>query len=215
MNSEGGESNDSSSPKDGDNNSRGLPGHDHIPNRGARDVGGSPGPAHSIVEAASSEPGQGEGSSDLSRAGTEEVSQEPVDTVLLEAADGQHIESLMLSMASSGPIPSAPDLALYPPEMQERILRMAESNTTDESKRRSQIVNAQVKVAFRSQWIQLGVTVLSISCAAGVFLTTGSPWAAAFLSGPIIQALGVPLQSFAASRGAQRASSQEVAEADS
>jgi hypothetical protein len=78
----------------------------------------------------------------------------------------------------------------YPEDKQERIFRMAEADSTDESLRRDRAVDSQIKVQERGQWIQAGIFG---SCVVGAFVLMGphhSAWGVAFLSAPVAQAIG-------------------------
>lgn len=111
----------------------------------------------------------------------------------------------------SGPIPEAEDLYKYSADHQERILRLAESGTTDESARRDRVTDAQIAQSNRSQWITPALLV-GFGGAAFYFFATGLPLAGvAFLAMPVLRFLGTFVSAFAIRRD-RRGDSTESAE---
>lgn len=90
-----------------------------------------------------------------------------------------------------GPLPPPEILAEYPVETQERILRMAEAGSTDESKRRDQLVGSSTKVAERSQPITLVMYFGALLFAAGTYWAFQNiALSLAFLSVPVFKVIG-------------------------
>lgn len=113
------------------------------------------------------------------------------------------IEAAVLS--TSGPIPAAEDLYGYSPAHQERILRMAEAPTTDESARRDLIVAARIEQSKRAQWVT--PTMLFI-CIAAALVTFGAfentVGGMAFLALPLLRFLGSYAVTFSMGGGSRR-----------
>lgn len=98
----------------------------------------------------------------------------------------------------SGPVPPAEELYKYEPEHAERLIRMAESRSTDESARRDRMIamqekvtDANILVASRGQWIN---AVFVGSCIAATIVTYGL-WenlllSALFLAAPAVRLVG-------------------------
>lgn len=97
----------------------------------------------------------------------------------------------------SGPIPEPSDLYSYTPDHQERIFRIAESGSTDESDRRDRVTNAQIKQSNRAQWIT-PVLLIGFGAVAAYFFAVNLPWAGtAFLAMPALRFLGTFVSVFA------------------
>lgn len=110
------------------------------------------------------------------------------------------IGAVVASVYTSGPVPRAEEFYLYTGADRERILRIAESFSTDESERLDRVVRAQVKLAQRAQWLQALVTGVCLAAAFATMVWAHSPWGAFFLAAPIIQAIGVPIQGVASKK---------------
>lgn len=85
-----------------------------------------------------------------------------------------------------GPLPPPNILAAYSLDQQERILRMAESSTTDESVRRDRITEASIKESVAGRKGFIGLASGALLCALiteGVFHSTVT--AVAFLAAPV------------------------------
>lgn len=106
----------------------------------------------------------------------------------------------MQSTSTSGPVPDATELYKYTPDHQERIIRMTESYTTDESRRRSELQAAQIKQSTRAQWITPALFVL-FGGASAYFYIVGNPLAGtAFLAVPVLRFLGTFAAAYALRR---------------
>lgn len=105
------------------------------------------------------------------------------------------VTTQMLSV--SGPIPSPEMLKRYEHEQQERILRMAEATTTDESARRDQLQTAQIRLARNAQWITPALMLVSFAAALFCFAALRNTIAGAlFLAFPVARLLGTFVTSF-------------------
>lgn len=101
--------------------------------------------------------------------------------------------TLLVSAAqsTSGPIPSSEDLYSYTPEHQERILRMAEGPTSDESERRDRIVDARIAQSARTLWITPLLMLSSFGAAIYSFAMIENNIAGlAFLAVPVFKFVG-------------------------
>lgn len=98
-------------------------------------------------------------------------------------------------LVSSGPVPSPGELYQYSGEHQERIIRMAEAPRTDESLRRTTLVDAQTQVIKRAQWIQAVVFISCIGATAVSLWVFHEPLGAIFLGPPVIQGVNSIVQS--------------------
>ncbi|WP_347756108.1 hypothetical protein [Agrococcus sp. ProA11] len=96
----------------------------------------------------------------------------------------------MLMESTSGPLPDAVELYKYTPEHQERIFRVSESYTSDESTRRSELQAAQIKQSERAQWITPALFVLFGGVATYFYSVGNSLAGTAFLAVPVLRFLG-------------------------
>jgi hypothetical protein len=90
----------------------------------------------------------------------------------------------------SGPIPAADELAKYTPDQQERIMRGYEATTTDESARRTAVVDAQIELAKKSIWVTPAVwggSMVAALVAEGVFNST--PLAITFVGAAVARSV--------------------------
>lgn len=99
-------------------------------------------------------------------------------------------EHFQAVIQTSSPIPTSQELYHYRVEHQERILRMAEASTSDESARRDLIVKNQTQIAWASLWVQALLVLISIAASAVLFWLTESPYVLFFLGVPVMQAIG-------------------------
>lgn len=100
----------------------------------------------------------------------------------------------------SGPLPEAEDLYKYSEPHQERILRLAEAGTVDESARRDRVVDAQIKQSNRAQFITPAMLV-AFGGAAFYFFSNGQLVAGSlFLAMPVLRFLGTFVSAFAIRR---------------
>lgn len=91
----------------------------------------------------------------------------------------------------SGPVPDPQTLSGYTEDHQERIFRMAESFTTDESGRRNTVVGSTTKVAERQQWITPVTLLGAFVFAAGTYAAYQNVvFSALFLSVPVLRVVG-------------------------
>ena len=106
---------------------------------------------------------------------------------------------------TSGPIPRAADLYEYTTEHQERILRMSEAPTTDESRRRDEVTQARIAQSKSAQWLTPAMLFACVACALVTFgwfrNTIGG---VAFLALPVFKFLGAYAVTFSMS-GKRRA----------
>ncbi len=95
-----------------------------------------------------------------------------------------------------GPIPSPDIFAAYDEATQERILRMAEAGSTDESKRRDEMVTASTHAARRSQTHTLIMYFGAFAAAIGSYaLFKNTLVSLAFLSVPVFKVIGATITS--------------------
>jgi hypothetical protein len=95
--------------------------------------------------------------------------------------------ALIFGESFSGPVPRAKDLHQYTPEQQERILRMAEAPRTDESARRTRVVDAGITSNRRSSIIQPILFAGCVTCSAVSFWCFENDLAGlVFLSYPVL-----------------------------
>lgn len=95
-------------------------------------------------------------------------------------------------------MPPAEELYKYDPDHAERLIRMAESRSTDESARRDRMIAMQEKVtdaniivASRSQWINAAF----VGCSIAATIVTYGLWqnillSALFLAAPAVRLVG-------------------------
>lgn len=114
-----------------------------------------------------------------------------------EVVEGKELERISEVLASaiemssesfSGLLPHPDHWERYGPEWQERVARMSESYTTDESARRDRIVAAQIKEAGQSRRAALAVifgAFVGSIVSAGIFDNT--VLAVAFIAVPVMQ----------------------------
>jgi len=122
------------------------------------------------------------------------------------------IRELLEMRSYSGPLPEADELYKYEEPHQERIFRIAESFSTDESGRRDRIADAQIAQSNRAQWITPALLVL-FGSAAVVFFALGNTVAGvAFLAMPVLRFLGTFISSFALRREGKKEDSTKAVE---
>lgn len=111
----------------------------------------------------------------------------------------ERIATAMVSVmkATSGPLPDSDELYKYTPEHQERIFRIAEAPTSDESKRRDKAVDATVKHADVTLWLTPALLILfgGASFAAFAWLQNNVA-GVTFLAIPVLRFLGSFVSSF-------------------
>ncbi|GAB6859092.1 hypothetical protein JCM13591A_31970 [Microbacterium xylanilyticum] len=114
--------------------------------------------------------------------------------------DVAEIRQMLQMTYFSGPLPESDDLYKYTPDHQERIFRIAEASSSDESARRDRVTDAQIKQSNRAQWIT-PVLLVGFGGAAATFYALGQPWAGlAFLAMPVLRFLGTFVSAFAIRR---------------
>lgn len=100
------------------------------------------------------------------------------------------VESRLLSSSYSGPIPDPQQLYGYNEADRERIFRMSEAHTTDESARRDRIVGAMVRESVSGQWFFAVLFTLMIVAAMLAMWFFQNPWfAGLFVAGSLVSAL--------------------------
>lgn len=122
------------------------------------------------------------------------------------------IRELLEMRSYSGPLPEAEELYKYSEPHQERIFRIAESFSTDESGRRDRIADAQIAQSNRAQFITPALLIL-FGAGAVVFFALNNPVAGlALLAMPVLRLLGTFISSFALRREGKKEDEQKAVE---
>lgn len=99
----------------------------------------------------------------------------------------QAVIALERSESYSGLLPHPEHWDKFDPETRERILRMSEAYTTDESARRDRIVDAEISEAPKGRRNALLIMLVSLVCAAiSVFVFSNNVAAGIFLAVPLV-----------------------------
>src|SRR5699024_11087076 len=100
------------------------------------------------------------------------------------------VQEIAVVAHSSGPIPDPSTLAQYSEATQERILRMAESSTSDESARRDKVVASVVEEARKNTALQYILLIGSLAII-GYSVVVQAPWYSSGIPAliPIVQAV--------------------------
>lgn len=125
-----------------------------------------------------------------------------VDAELVEEA-GKLLQVMMSS--TGGPVPVAEDLHKYAPDERERIWRMAEAFSTDESKRRDVVSHESVVVTKREQVLKPALLIVAFGFASVTYaLFDNVVLSVSFLSVPVMQVIGSTVRSSVRARQPQR-----------
>lgn len=127
-----------------------------------------------------------------------------VDPELVAEEAAQQLVQIAMS-SSAGPLPPAEELHNYHDDERERIFRMAEAYTTDESARRDKIVDSSTKVAARAQWIMPALLIVAFGFAFASYAAFENVvLSGAFLSIPVMQVIGSSVRSSVRARQPKR-----------
>lgn len=146
-------------------------------------------------------------------AGDEEDLPDPLTIFTPEQLAGivQIVRTVEVSQSWVGPMPAPERLREYEeivPGSAERILRMAESMTTDESAREDRLVNAEIESARFGRRAAAGLTVAFLAGAITFFALDNVPAGAVLLSVPV----AMILRSFFVDLRGRRSGSPEAGE---
>lgn len=155
--------------------------------------GGRPVPARQRDSAARAAGADGSDVAHIDPADDDEQDGRPRDVVDAELIAEETAQQLVQIASSSftGPLPPAEELHKYDDDERERILRMAEAYTTDESARRNDIVTSSTKVAERQQWLIPGLLTLAFVFSLGSYALFQNVYLSGlFLTYPVMQVIG-------------------------
>lgn len=112
---------------------------------------------------------------------------EEVDRIVTVATEVAFGAFQSMSASYSGPIPDSAEFYNYHAQDRERILRMSEAGSTDESARRDRIVNASIDEMKGGRWMAfllfmagMVLSVITYACFGNIFLSL------AFLAAPLL-----------------------------
>lgn len=118
------------------------------------------------------------------------------DEDLIEAGIISKSETEMMSVAYSGMLPHPSIYKMYDDETRERMCRWNDAYTIDESKRQDKLVDSEIKVRNRAQWISTLLMVAAFACAVVTYVIyQNTVLSCAFIAVPFITVLANGIQS--------------------
>lgn len=111
---------------------------------------------------------------------------------------------ILATRSFSGPLPPADELNKYSSDHQERIFRIAEAFTVDESKRRDRVTSSVTRTAAINVWVTPALYVFTVLAAVGLIVWQpnwiGVWGAAALMSVPVLRSIGAFFSRFRRAR---------------